>query len=138
MSYQTTVNAIRAAAEAVNPNGTFTHGRRVDASQKSIQTNFPLIHLFPININKASGAEFIDTSTILIGFFQQDRPDTSMEEREAIIAEMDMLCSSFLTELEANKKISVASVVAEPQYQMFSGTVSGFAIRFNLQDFTPC
>jgi hypothetical protein len=138
MSYQTTVNAIRTAAEAVNTEGTFRHGRRVDASHGSIADTFPVIHLYPFQITKGIDPDFIDSNSLLMGFWKQDRPDTSVEEREAIIAEMDELASDFITQLENNKNVRLSGVLAEPQYQMFNGTVSGIALRFTFQDFTPC
>ena len=73
-----------------------------------------------------------------MAFWMQDRPDTSMEERESIIAQMDELCEAFLEEIKGNKFIRAIDALAEPQYQMHNGTVSGVALRFTLQDFTPC
>lgn len=138
MSYQTTVNAIRSAAEAVNPDGTFRHGRRVDASQGSIADVFPVIHLFPFQMPKPTNDDHISDNVMLMGFWMQDRPETSVEEREALIAEMDELCDDFLNELGSNKVVRVVGALAEPQYQMFNGTLSGIALRFTFQDSTPC
>lgn len=137
MSYQTTVNEIRTAAESVNPSGRFDHGRHVDLSQMS-EGDYPFIYMYPININPAEDPDFIDSSIILIGFFRQDRPDTSNAEREAIIAEMDVLSDAFMTQLASSKLVKITNKNKEPQYQMYQGTLSGFAVRFTYQNFTPC
>lgn len=137
MSYQTTVNEIRAAAEAVNPNGRFINGRHLDISQ-AFDGAYSVICLYPININKVIDPEFIDSSVILLGFFKQDRPDTSNDEREQIIADMDELSDLFIEQLSENKLIKISNITKEPQFQQYLGTISGFAVRFNYQNFTPC
>ncbi len=137
MSYQQTVNEIRQAANDVNPNGRFDHGKHVDLSQ-GFEGAYPIIYLYPTNINPADGPGFIDSSVLLIGFFDQDRPDTSTAEREAIIARMDVLSSEFLELLGENKSAKVSNITKEPQYGMYQGTLSGFAIKFTYLNFTPC
>ncbi len=137
MSYQDTVNQIRQAANDVNPNGRFDHGRHVDLSQ-GFEGEYPIIYLYPANINPAQDPEFIDSTVLLIGFFDQDRTDTSTVEREAIIAKMDVLSSEFLDVLSESKLVKITNVSKEPQYGQYQGTLSGFAIRFTYQNFTPC
>jgi hypothetical protein len=138
MSFLQTVNAIRAAANTVNPTGRFDHGRIVDASQ-AFNGDYPVIWLYPVNIDLATGAEFIDDNTILIGFWAQDKPDTSTQERELLIAAMDDLCRQFFMLLQQNKLIRIPGKVRlEPQYFMYNGTVSGMAARFTYQNFDPC
>lgn len=137
MSYQTTVNEIRAAALAVNPNGRFDHGRHVDLSQL-FEGAYSMIYLYPINVNEAIDPEFINLSTIMLGFFAQDKPDTSTIEREAIIASMDVLSTAFLEQLSESKFVKITNVTKEPQYQQYQGTISGFAVRFTYQNLTPC
>jgi hypothetical protein len=137
MSYQQTVNEIRAAAEAVNPDGRFSHGRHVDLSQM-FEGYYSMIYLYPFTINQSVDPEFIDSSTLLMGFFAQDKPDTSNEEREQIIADMDELSELFIEQLVLNKYAKITQLTKEPQYQQYQGTISGFAVRFNYQNFTPC
>ena len=138
MSYQQTVNEIRATAETVNPDGTFDHGRIVDASQ-SFNVAFPYIHLYPFNVQGASGDDFIDDNTLLIGFWGQDSPDSSTLQREELIASMESLADQFLTLLQQNKLIRIlGKIQKEPQYKMYNGHVSGWAVRFTYQNFTPC
>ncbi len=137
MSYQSTVNEIRSAATVVNPNGRFDHGRHVDLSQM-FEGDHPIIYLYPFTVTPGIDPDFIDSSVLLLGFFKQDRPDTSNEEREKIIAEMDVLSTSFLDTLIDMKLVKVSSVTKEPQYQMYQGTISGYAVRLSYQNFSPC
>lgn len=136
VSYLQTVAEIRAAASAVNGNR-FDHGRRVDFSQ-NFNKGFPYIWLYPFQVADPVGDAFLDTSTLLMGFWMADRPDTSVEEREQIIGQMDLLCTAFLNQLRLNKLVSATAVTREPQYQMHQSTVSGFAVRFTYQNFAPC
>ena len=136
MSYIQTVNEIRAAAQAVNGDR-FDHGRRVDFSQ-NFGKPFPYIWLYPIDMRDAGPDEVTDSATILMGFWAQDKPDSSIQHRELLIAEMDILCTQFLEVLRANKFSQVSAVAREPQYQHSQGHVSGMALRFTYQNFTPC
>lgn len=137
MSYQQTVNEIKAAAETVNPNGRFAHGRHVDLSQE-FEGDYPFIYLYPMTISPGVDPNFIDTNTIMLGFWMEDKPESTNTEREAIIAAMDALSTSFIEQLEDSKGVRITSLTKEPQYQMYQGTLSGFAIRFQYQNFTPC
>lgn len=137
MSYQSTVNEIRAAAQAVNPNGRFAHGRHVDLSQM-FEGDYSMIYLYPVTTSPGIDPNFIDTHTILLGFWQQDKPESTNEERESLIASMDVLSSAFMNELGDLKGVKISNVSKEPQYQMYQGTLSGFAVRFQYQNFTAC
>lgn len=137
MSYQQTVNEIRTAAEAINPGGRFEHGRHVDLSQ-GFDGAYPIIYLYPTNITPAEDPDFIDSTLVLLGFFDQDKTDTSPLQREAIIAAMDVLSDAFLSKLSENKLVKITNKKKEPQYQMYQGTLSGFAVQFTYQNFTPC
>jgi hypothetical protein len=138
MSYQSTVSEIRAAAlVALNGQGRFDHGRHVDLSQK-FDGEYPFIFLYPVTVQRPDSPGFINRGNILIGFWMQDQPDTSTLEREQIIAQMDTLSDVFLTALELNEKSRITGVRKEPQYQMYQGTVSGFAISFTYENFDAC
>lgn len=138
MIYQQTVNEVRTAAKAVNPNGRFDHGRHVDLSQM-FEGDYPLIYLYPFTISDPQGDDFLSDNSLIVGFWKQDNPASSNEEREAIIAAMDVLSSSFLSKLKESKLIQIIGrPLREPQYQMYQGTLSGFAVRFTYQNFSPC
>lgn len=138
MSYQSTVNEIRSAAlTALNGDGRFDHGRHIDLSQK-FDGDYPFIFLYPITVIPPDSPDFIDKNNMLIGFWMQDKPDTSTLDRESIIAQMDVLSTLFMATLAVNEKIRITGVRKEPQYQMYQGTVSGFAIQFTYENFTAC
>ena len=136
MSFLNVVNAARSAANTVNPTGKFHNGRIVDFSQESITDTFPAICLYPFTISSPSDGGFLDSSDVMLGFFRQDRPDTSMTEREAIIQEMDNLALAFIAALKYQfKQFDPRSVRREPVYQFFNGTVSGVLVRFTYLTF---
>lgn len=138
MSYQSTVNEIRAAANtALNGSGRFDHGRHVDLSSK-FDGDYPFIFLYPITITPPDSPGFIDRNSMLIGFWMEDKPDTSTLEREAIIAQMDLLSNIFLETLGDNSKVRITGQRKEPQYQMYQGTLSGFALQLTYENFTAC
>ena len=138
MSYISTVSEIRAAATAaLNGQGRFDHGRHVDLSQK-FDGEYPFIFLYPITIANPDSPGFIDRNNIMIGFWKEDRPDSSTIEREQSIAEMDALSDLFLSALDEQPKARITSIRKEPQYQMYQGTVSGFAISFTYENYDAC
>jgi hypothetical protein len=136
-NYLNIVNLIEEAADAVNPDGRFIDGRLVDFSQ-SFTGAYPLITLLPFTINDSLGEPF-DWATVTIGFWKEDRPDTSHEERRDIIGEMDELASDLVTYLLDNSDTyTVTNLTREPQYQMFQGTLSGMAVQFRIDIQSPC
>lgn len=138
MSYQQTINEIRSVAAAVNPEGRFDHGRIVDASQ-AFAGDYPVIWLYPFNTFVPTADENLDDNVLLIGFWAQDSPSSTTAEREAIIASMYDLAKQFFTQLQLSKLVRVnGKIQLEPQYQMYLGTVSGYAARLTYQNFTPC
>ncbi len=138
MSYLQTINEVRTVAQVVNPTGRFDHGRIIDVSQ-AFAGDYPVIWLYPFNTLTPNADEILDDSTLLIGFWQQDSPASTNAEREQIIGAMYDLAKQFFTQLQLNKLVRInGKVQLEPQYQMYSGTVSGYAARFNYQNFAPC
>lgn len=137
MGYQLIVDTIRDAANAVNPTGLFVHGRRSDGSLE-YDGDFPQIHLYPF-ISKPTDDNFnIVAYDIVMGFWQQDSPETSNEEREAIIDEMDTLSQAFINELNTYT-VDIKGIKKEPQYRTLSATLSGYAITFTITQFeSPC
>lgn len=135
-NYQNIVNACRAAV----PNGErFIHGRLIDFTQ-GYTGSYPLITLLPFTVTDARSTPdaVFDSAAIVVGFWKQDRPDTTAEEREAIISEMDALSDAFLDNLLESPTVKLSAIQKEPQYQMFQATLSGFAISFTIQLIQPC
>jgi len=136
-NYQNIVNVCRAAAA---PSGVrFIHGRLIDFTQGYSGT-YPLITLLPFTVTDARSTPdaIFDSASIVVGFWKQDRPDTTAEEREAIIAEMDALSDSFLNAILESDTTKLTNIQKEPQYQMFQATLSGFAVSFTIQLIAPC
>lgn len=129
MGYQAIVDKIRAVAVAVNADGFFVHGRRSDGSIE-YDAAFPQIHLYPFTTT-ISQIDGFDSSEIVMGFWYQDSPESTVEERETIIANADTLCRSFLDALLASQA-RIDNIRTDPQYRSLSGTLSGYGLRFTL------
>lgn len=143
MTYQITVDSIRTAALAAlgldgegNQFGRFVHGRIIDASQ-AYDGKYPLIVLYPFQIRQSVDPDFLDGSDLLVAFWKQDSAVSTPEDREAIISQMDTLSDLFLSNLTDNKYVRFSGVIKEPQYQFYSGTLSGFALRMTYTNFDP-
>lgn len=136
--YKQTVDEIRLAANAVNPHGRFEEGRVVDLSQK-FKGSYPMIWLYPWRIRDPDASQFIYNHPLVIGFWELDKPHSSVEERREIIHRMEVLKDLFMAEIIArNRRHQISAVFSEPQYQMHNQTVSGYAVSFNYQNYSPC
>jgi hypothetical protein len=135
-NYQNIVNTCR---DAVPNNERFIHGRLIDFSQNYTGT-YPLITLLPFTVtdSRSTPDGIFDNSNLILGFWMQDRPDTTPEQREEIIHQMDLLSDSFINNLLESSILKLTNIRKEPQYQMFQGTLSGYAISFNLSLVSPC
>lgn len=136
-NYQTIVDAVRSSL----PSGVerFIHGRLMDFSN-SYSGAYPLATLLPFTLDDArSTADATwDRARLIIGFWVEDRPDTTPEEREALIAQMDLLSDEFIDSLQDSGGRRVTNIQKEPQYQMFQGTLSGFAVSLTVEITRPC
>lgn len=130
MLYNDLVETIKTASEEINESGTFVHGRRADGSL-NFPGKFPQIHLYPFtsNIDVNGNGE---TSNILMGFWYQDKPDSSPKQKQELISKADTLCRSFLKQILSLGTIQLSNVRVEPQYQMMAGTLSGYALSFTI------
>lgn len=129
MTYLSTVALIRSLSIAVNPTGTFIHGRKVDGSL-AYDGHFPQILLEPftvsIDLEKAT-----ETANMSLGFLLKDAAENNAEKKEEIIGEADVLCSAFIKALES-ERVDVSNIIARPFYNIFAGVVSGYLLTFNL------
>ncbi len=135
-TYSDIVTAIEAAANEVNPDGRFLDGRKIDVSQ-SFDGAYPLINLYPFITQQDNGGDN-DTSNILLGFWVQDTPETTPLERRALITAMDELSDAFKDALNESKVLQMNDFKKEPQYQFYSGTLSGYAVSFKLITKASC
>lgn len=139
MTYSNLVNYFKAKALIVNPSGTFIHGKKPDASLTSSSTVFPLIWVAPFRESTDRIKGNINRQ-ITIAFFDQDSPNKTLDQRQALIQSMWALKESFMTSINNDlpRVLSTANESATPEYSQLAGTVSGYAISFNIQSKIPC
>ena len=136
-AYQTIVDLIRASANAVNPTGFFVHGRRSDGSL-AYDEAFPQIHLYPFRTKPQDENRNLVFGDMIMAFFEQDSPESSNEEREEKISEMDILSDSFMDNLDLSQ-LEITGIDKEPLYRLQAGTLSGYAVVFRIKVFnSPC
>jgi hypothetical protein len=135
-NYQNIVDVCR---ESIPRDIRFIHGRLIDFTQGYTGT-YPLVTLLPFTINDSRSTPdgVFDNANLVVGFWKEDRPDTTAEEREALIAEMDILSDLFIFNILESNSTKLTNIQKEPQYQMFQSTLSGYAIAFNISLVSPC
>ena len=138
MTFQQIIDMARDTAKAVNPTGTFVHGRNSDAAN-SQSLPYPRIHLYPFTQERAPLDTFKRTTPLLFSFVELDEGTQDESERETIIANMDALVQSFLDQLELDYEtdIEFTAIRTEPQYQILEG-VSGYTLGFTIKSQVGC
>jgi hypothetical protein len=133
------LNIVDACRRATPEGARFLHGRLIDFTQ-NYSGVYPLVTLLPFTLNDARSTPdaIFDSANVVVGFWEQDRPDTSPAEREATITAMDELSDAFLDAILESPAVKLTNIQKEPQYQMFQATLSGFAVSFTLQLIAPC
>ena len=129
--YQDTVDLLESIAKAVNPTGTFYHGRVSDANDTITRFPLPQIHLYPFRVQTNIASVDVNPN-ILMAFLFQDSPHSDANDLLDVTNEADILQRRFRAQLVAND-INFTNYEAEPFYKQFSGVCSGMFIRFNLQ-----
>jgi hypothetical protein len=71
-------------------------------------------------------------------FWDQDRPETTNDEREAIIAAMDDLSNTFLFALNFDVNVSLSNVLKTPEYRQLAATASGYGLSFTVNSKIDC
>lgn len=130
MTYNEVVEYIKAICLEINPNGSFIHGRRADGSI-NYDEPMPQIHLYPFVSNKDLLNQTV-TFNIVMGFWEQDSHDNTLDKRQDIISRMDVLCTAFQKRLNDDAKAVISGGRDEPQYLSLMGTLSGYAFTCNL------
>lgn len=138
MTFSEVLNMVRDTANAVNPTGTFIHGRNSDAANSS-DLPYPRIHLYPFRQDRDPIETEKRTSTLLFSFVKADSGDQDQEERELIITEMDALVDAFIDRMAEDYSHSVefTQIQTEPQYQILEG-VSGYSLQLNIRTQVGC
>lgn len=131
MSYYSAVQTIRAVSEAVNPDGIFVHGRTWDASLNFNEAD-QQIFLYPFTGALDLTNHYFESWNIVMGFYFQDTQDSTVEYREQLIKNSDILTRLFLVTLDNLDGLEISGIRVEPKYRQMSGTYSGYILNFVL------
>lgn len=131
MSYINAVNIIKGVAGTVNPDGLFVHGRTWDASLEFDNLDIQ-IYLYPFTGSVDLNNSYFETYQITMGFYFQDAPDSTNEDRQTLIQRADNLTRDFLASLNLVEGIEVSGVRVEPSYRKMAGTYTGYILSFTL------
>ena len=131
MSYIQAVNIIKGVSEAVNPDGIFVHGRTWDASLEFSNLDIQ-IYLYPFTGNVDLNNSYFESYQITMGFYFQDAPDSTNENRQDLIQRADNLTREFLTTLNLVEGVEISNSRTEPSYRKMAGTYTGYLLTFTL------
>lgn len=142
---QLIVDEIRAAViEAGVDSDSFVHGRSFDSALEThIKDTIPnFSFLDPIRKTGLISTR-METYNVSIGFIKQDSPDSSDEEREEIVEEMNVLCLAFLeilfdlNVLDDGTILMFDSYSIDPIYRI-KNVCSGVLCSFSVTGKRPC
>ena len=141
MTYKELVNIIRDAANYVNPNGTFVHGRKTDASLNYNEPSPYIFLLEPRPLPQSNNSKYVINISFPIIFVGQDSPESSELEREDLKQEMSILAMQLLSRIDQNDNLeNVRFESPEPEIRQMAGTLTGFsfslALTYNTNDCT--
>jgi hypothetical protein len=133
MTYQDIVNIIRNAANYVNPNGFFVHGRKTDGSLNYNEATPQILLLEPQPNPSNNNQSYVETVTFPIVFVTQDSPESSNLEREDIKEEMFILSRQLLSKIDEQSLLqNVAYTNGQPEIRQLSGTMTGFSYSLQI------
>ena len=138
MTFQQVLDMVRDTANAVNPTGTFIHGRNSDAANAQ-SLPYPRIHVYPFTQDRDPSDTFKRTSQLLFSFVEIDAGDQDLAKREVIIAAMDALCDDFIEQIVTDYEhgVEFTAIRSEPQYQILEG-VSGYSLSITIKSQVGC
>jgi len=138
MTFQQVLDMVRDTANAVNPTGTFIHGRNSDAANAQ-SLPYPRIHVYPFTQDRDPNDTYKRTSQLLFSFVEKDEGHQDAAKREVIIAAMDSLSQDFIDRLEVDYETDVefTAIRSEPQYQILEG-VSGYSLSITIKSQVGC
>lgn len=131
MAHQTAIDIIRVISEAVNPTGQFAYLRTWDASLEFNEVD-QKIFLYPISGQVDITNGYFETWTCSMGFFFQDAPDSTNEQREQLITNADVLLKAFILAADTVDGVQFSIVRKRPVYRDMAGTYSGYLVDFTL------
>lgn len=131
MSYLGAVNIIKTISESINPDGIFVHCRTFDASLNFSEVD-KQIYLYPISATVDLNNHYYEAWSILMGFYFQDAPDSTPEERQTLVGQADDMVTEFLAQLNVTEGIELSNARKEPSYRQMAGTYTGYILSFTL------
>jgi len=137
MTYNEVVSLVSSVAAAVNPDGAFFHGRTFDTTLE-YGNLWPQIHLYPFTQTDDLNNPATNKSDLLIGFWKPDGHDKTMQERQEIISEMDVLSRLFTEAFKLESNVQIISLRREPQYLSQMGVASGVAVQLVFNSKVGC
>jgi len=129
MTYQSVVTLIRNTVNTVNTTGWFTHARKTDFSL-DFNEAAPYVCLLPVRTTYHP-EQTTNRHDITMFFLDQDAPDTTPLEREAIISDMYVLSKLFIDTLYLSM-VDISDVLMTPEYRILDATASGYGISFTI------
>ena len=133
MTYQDIVNIIRDAANYVNPDGFFIHGRKTDGSLQYNEATPQIILLEPQPNTAINNNNFFETTVFPIIFVTQDSPESTEVERENIKQSMYLLSRKLLAKIDEQPLLQdVQYTGGQPEIRQLSGTMTGFSYSLQL------
>jgi PKD repeat protein len=133
MTYQDIVNIIRNAANYVNPNGFFIHGRKTDGSLNYNETTPQILLLEPQPNTNINNNSFVETITFPIVFVTQDSPESTELRREDLKQEMYLLSRKLLAKIDEEPLLqNVQFTGGQPEIRQLSGTLTGFSYSLEI------
>lgn len=133
MTYLDVVALIRRVSQAVNPNGTFIHGSRLNGSL-SYGDKYPVILLEPFPDTIDPNTE-IETTSLTMGFMMQDRAESSIEQQEVLIGEADVIRRAFIAAMKL-EQVDLSVFRGNPFYRIFAGVNTGYLLTFSITNKT--
>jgi len=129
--YAEIVELIRETAKQVNPDGTFTHGSTL---QDSLTHDSPgdWIFLPPFNTVYLPQSDNLSTHNLTVVFARQDAHDSTPEQQESIISQMDKITRRFINLLDINEQLQINNVTLAPVYRDAMVVKSGYRATFSL------
>lgn len=133
MTYKDIVDIIRNAANYVNPNGFFVHGRKSDGSLEYNEATPQIILLEPVPNPSNNNQAYIETVTFPIIIVTQDRTDTTPLEREDLKEQMFILSRQLLSKIDEQSLLqNVGYTNAQPEIRQLSATLTGFSYSLQI------
>jgi len=133
MTYQDIVNIIRNAANYVNPNGFFVHGRKTDGSLNYNDATPQIILLEPQPNTNINNNSFVETIVFPIIFVTQDSPESTEVQRENLKQQMYLLSRKLLAKIDEQPLLqNVQFTGGQPEIRQLSGTLTGFSYSLEI------